>query len=392
VAFAPHIYSTLATTLLSSIGLTLLLLLLLLLPGQTLGPKAEPLLTRMSRPLMAQALQLWQKELVPAVTLSPLQREVVCELAALKLQPVSEGLTPDGMFSVDVLLRYKGCKVALEVMGMEHYSCNQLLMPAEAQQQQVKGAAAGPCSSPEPQHVLLGPDQLRLRLLAARGYKLVTVSNYDREALRDEPGALRQLLQQKLQFAVVPSSSAGNVKSSAVPQSQARHNAAAAAGARPGTVVSDGLGMTQQLEQAEALEQPADSLQQLGRLLGQKGHSKRVQKRQQLLRRQHYMQQRQQVQAAGLEVLLQAAQLDSRLAVAQGGDGSSSSNSSSTTRRRRLPRGGQQQQLHSATAATAQQQDAATAGAGVFWSVDKEFDMALVLDDLLLPADVDGQL
>eukprot|EP00775_Hariotina_reticulata_P008439 gene8439-8623_t len=320
----------------------------------------------MSRPLMAQALQLWQTELVPAVTPSQLQHEVACELTALKLKPVTEGLTPDGMFSVDILLRYKGYDVALEVMGVEHYSSNQ---------------------KSEHGHLLLGSDQLRLRLLAARGYRLVIVNNYDWEAVRDQPGALRQLLRQKLEEAVEHSNCAGTAQPPAATQSQRLHNAAAAVEARAGTTLADSREATQQ--------QPEASDQQLRRLLSQKGHTQNVQKRQQLLRRQHYMQQKRQTQAAGLEVLLHAAQLDGTLPVAK--DRSSSSSTTTTTtprRRRRLTAEGKQQPQERLTpplVATADGQDAAAAGADASWSADHEFDMELVLDDLLLPADVDGQ-
>jgi hypothetical protein len=207
---------------------------------QTLGPAGAPLVAKLPQPLVTSALQVWQQQLVPAVTRSDMQAAVLSHLRGMQLQPVLEGVTPDGMFSVDVMLRYGGVDVALEVMGPEHYSVNEVLLrPAAAaaagadhnQQQQASnvrtapsgrssrsraqrgGNATGAAAAdeagqqqqqpPRPQHVLSGPDLLRLRLLAARGFALAAVSSYELGALLSRrPAAVRQLLRGKLDEAV----------------------------------------------------------------------------------------------------------------------------------------------------------------------------------------------
>lgn len=174
---------------------------------QTLGPAGKPLLAALPKPLMDQALFFWQHELVPTTTHSSLHGEVMSELSALRLRPTKEGVTPDGMFSVDCMVKFQGCEVALEVMGAEHYSCNKVL-PLDHQQQQQGPTGGGsnsrglpPAAAAEPQHVLLGPEVLRMRLLAARGYALATVSAFEWERVKSKGGA-RELLLLKLQEAV----------------------------------------------------------------------------------------------------------------------------------------------------------------------------------------------
>jgi hypothetical protein len=156
--------------------------------------------------LLKEAMTVWKHKLVPLVVFSQLHSQVLGQLAAMRLPLVSEAVTPDGMFSVDILVQYKGCAVALEVLGPEHYTSNMLpVVP--------RGTARSSSSSSSPlqqqqqqqQHVLLGPDLLRFRLLAARNLALAAVSSFEASGAVSTAGgaqALRQLLKQKLEEAV----------------------------------------------------------------------------------------------------------------------------------------------------------------------------------------------
>jgi hypothetical protein len=188
---------------------------------QAKGPGGQQLAAQLPARLVATATELWRQQVVPAVSHSDMQAALLGQLKAMQLQPQLEARTPDGMFSVDIILSYKAVPVALEVMGPEHFSANQVVLPAEAgaaAQAQAplpagtKGgaaasapAAAQPPQPPQPpQHVLSGPDLLRLRLLAARGFALAVVSSFELGTLLSRrPAAVQQLLADKLEEAVV---------------------------------------------------------------------------------------------------------------------------------------------------------------------------------------------
>lgn len=148
-------------------------------------------------------MHVWQQQLVPVVVLSELHREVLGQLTAMQLKPVAEALTADGMFSVDIMVKHKGCTVALEVLGPEHYTSNKVTPVATTSQQQQRQEHEQ--HQQQQQHVLMGPDLLRFRLLAARGFALAAVSSFEAAGAVSTPAgakALRQLLQQKLSEAV----------------------------------------------------------------------------------------------------------------------------------------------------------------------------------------------
>lgn len=166
---------------------------------QAVGPSGGNLAAKIPKALLQNALHVWQQQLVPVVVLSELHREVLGQLTAMQLKPVAEALTADGMFSVDIMVQHKGCTVALEVLGPEHYTANKVTPIVAASQQQRQD------QEQQQQHVLMGPDLLRFRLLAARGFALAAVSSFEAAGAVSTPAgakALRQLLQQKLSEAV----------------------------------------------------------------------------------------------------------------------------------------------------------------------------------------------
>ncbi|KAF8062099.1 hypothetical protein HT031_004359 [Scenedesmus sp. PABB004] len=277
--------------------------------AQALGPAGAPLVAALPARLVAQVTHMWQHELVPAVQRSGLHSQVLLALTALRLRPVCEGITPDGMFSVDVMLRYKGADVALEVMGAEHYTSNTL--PLGMPPAPPAPAAAAAAVQQQQQHVqaqrrhhlLLGPEQLRLRLLAARGYALATVSSFDWEARGGTAAGAAALLLGKLDDAVAAHAAAAAATQQEQQQqlggaaAPARGRAAdrrrtAARGPQPGRYGDDG---------GAAAEPPAV----VSRLLAQAGRSRRAARG--LLRRQQYAQDRAAAQAQGAGLLLAAA-------------------------------------------------------------------------------------
>jgi hypothetical protein len=103
------------------------------------------------------------------------------------------------MFSVDIIVNYRGCAVAVEVLGPDHYTANTVRVDSAAAPQQQQGEGV------EQQHALLGPELLRFRLLAVRGLALAAVSSFEAAgAVSTAAGAqaLRRLLKYKLQEAV----------------------------------------------------------------------------------------------------------------------------------------------------------------------------------------------
>jgi hypothetical protein len=332
------------------------LLLLFVVLLQAAGPAGQSLLQQLPRNFLSQGVTLWQQQLVPAVVRSPFHSEVLGTLAAMKLPAVCEGVTPDGMFSVDIIVKFRGCQVAIEAMGTEHFTVNKVSLPTHHhQQQKQQDSGTQPQPSPrrrtrkqlqqqrqqvlqeghevlasekqisgsnptaddhavagEPRHMLLGPDLLRMRLLAARGYGLATVSSYEWEQVRGKTAAQQQLLQQKLEDAVAalkaaPAALAADAASATKPskalahrrrQQQQRVDVAAAAAAE------EEQQDEQQWQRRQLVEGPVVA-QQVARLMQQQGRSGVQQKG--LLRQERYKQQRQQLHQQGVQLLLMAA-------------------------------------------------------------------------------------
>jgi hypothetical protein len=178
---------------------------------QTLGPAGQPLIKLIPRPLLNSATTMWRQQLVPMVVHSQLHSHVLSQLSAMQVPFASEGVTPDGMFSVDVIVQHRGTAVALEVLGPDHYTSNRVPVPAGAaiaqqqQQQQQQGSEVS-LQQQQQQHVLLGPELLRFRLLAARNFALAAVSSFEAAgAVSTTAGAqaLRQVIKKKLDEAVL---------------------------------------------------------------------------------------------------------------------------------------------------------------------------------------------
>jgi hypothetical protein len=245
------------------------------------------------------------------------------QLAAMGLNPVAEGVTKDGMFSVDIIVNYRGCAVAVEVLGPDHYTANTVRMntanAGSPEQQQVPGLEP-PQQQQQQQHVLLGPELLRFRLLAVRGLALAAVSSFEAAgAVSTAAGAqaLRQLLKYKLQEAVQlhaqhtqraagpgEGTPAGEVAAAAEQVGQGRHRGAVSA-------------QTQQQSKQRQQQQGGDPL--LSRLILQPGFSEK-QQRVRRSRAQHLQQQEQRRGNVGMlrgkqqavQTLLTAAVVDQR--------------------------------------------------------------------------------
>ncbi|GAX75036.1 hypothetical protein CEUSTIGMA_g2480.t1 [Chlamydomonas eustigma] len=73
--------------------------------------------------LMEAAKSVWQDSASSSVVISDLQREVFAGLKQdLGLMPKMEVKTPDGMFSMDIVVPWRGVQVAVEVNGPQHYT------------------------------------------------------------------------------------------------------------------------------------------------------------------------------------------------------------------------------------------------------------------------------
>lgn len=180
----------------------------------------------MPRKLLQEALVVWRQQIVPNTLRSELHTQVLKQLRAMQLQPQAEGVTRDGMFSVDIMVKFQGCGVALEVLGPTHYTANLVVVPSPQQgrlqqtpssssassaqehgeeQAEVMAAAQQQQQHQLPQHMLLGPELLRFRLLAACGLALAAVSSFEASGAVATPAgtqALRELLLYKLTEAV----------------------------------------------------------------------------------------------------------------------------------------------------------------------------------------------
>ena len=101
-----------------------------------------------------------------------------------------EAMTPDGMFSMDMLVRWKGRDIAVEVNGPQHYA-------------QLDPAAAGLASASGTQAAILalrpiGYKVMRDRFLRARGFAVANVSWLEWELVAGNTAAVRTLLLQRL--------------------------------------------------------------------------------------------------------------------------------------------------------------------------------------------------
>lgn len=109
-----------------------------------------------------------------------------------------ERLTPDGMFSMDMVVHWKGQDVAVEVNGPQHY----------AQMEEIRPVGFGESIDPgthsiaSPELRPMGYKMLRDRLLAARGFPVANVSWIDWERVSGKPGDVRRLLTELLNTAV----------------------------------------------------------------------------------------------------------------------------------------------------------------------------------------------
>jgi hypothetical protein len=252
--------------------------------------------------LLQEALSIWRSQLVPTVVLSQLHSRVLAQLTAMQLQPTCEAVTPDGLFSVDIVVAYKGVRVAIEVLGPDHYTANTVAVSPLA------GSSGLP--PPPPQHMLLGSELLRFRLLSARGFALAAVSAFEMAgagATAAGTQALRKLLKQKLEEAVAV---------------QQQYMAAQGA-ASPGPASADGAPSMQQQDRRQQ-QVPQQQRQrragsssiidpQLSRLATQAGYTEQ----QQRVRRSKakYLEQRQQqherrglpIQQEAMQTLMSAA-------------------------------------------------------------------------------------
>ena len=80
-------------------------------------------MSTLPRDLTSAAAAIWKLQ-AKTQTVSDTQRTVLSCLEGMRLNPKLEAMTEDGCFSIDVAVGYKGQKVAVEVMGMEHYAAN----------------------------------------------------------------------------------------------------------------------------------------------------------------------------------------------------------------------------------------------------------------------------
>lgn len=101
-----------------------------------------------------------------------------------------ERLTPDGMFSMDMVVRWKGQEVAVEVNGPQHYA------QVDPEAVQARGKAPGLEMRPT------GFKVLRDRLLASRGFPVANVSWLDWERVSGRPSEVQGLLTKVLNTAV----------------------------------------------------------------------------------------------------------------------------------------------------------------------------------------------
>jgi hypothetical protein len=297
--------------------------MLLLLP-QTLGPAGQPLIKLIPRPLLNSATTMWRNQLVPMVVHSQLHSQVLTQLSAMQVPFASEGVTPDGMFSVDVTVRYRGTTVALEVLGPDHYTSNRVAISAgtdvvQRQQQQQQQKLDAFLQQRQQQHVLLGPELLRFRLLAARNFALAAISSFEAAgAVSTLAGAqaLRQLLKQKLEEAVLLHQQYKKANAELFHDGNSSSSSSAGAGSQQAAAGGKGTvsrsGEQQRQRQQQGLEGQLDPA--LSRLMHQPGFTEQQQRvrRSRTEQRQQRQQYREGLAAAGnkqqaMQTLLTAA-------------------------------------------------------------------------------------
>ena len=90
--------------------------------------------------------------------------------------PIMEYRTADGLFSMDMVILYKGHRIAVEVDGPSHFSANTPHFPT-------------------------GHTLLRNRFLAHRGYLPLSIPLYEFSRVK-APAARRSFVQDQLELAV----------------------------------------------------------------------------------------------------------------------------------------------------------------------------------------------
>jgi hypothetical protein len=145
-------------------------------PPQGAGPRLARAARRFPPALLAACEAYWRASVAPASSVSGFQLQVDGCARAMGLSPQLEHATPDGLLRVDLCLQLGGRLVALEADGPSHFM------------------AHGPRRR-------RGHTVLRDRLLAARGYLVVSVRQQDWASLasQDERAEhLRRLLERAL--------------------------------------------------------------------------------------------------------------------------------------------------------------------------------------------------
>lgn len=141
-----------------------------------MGPSFQPALALFPAPLLEACAAHWRHHIASVSSVSDFQMAVHGTLEGMGLRPQLEQVTPDGLFSVDMCLRYKGRLVAVEADGPTHFM------------------AAGP-------RYRRGHTVLRDLLLASRGYVVLAVP-FDRWSRCGGEEERREYLAQQLEQAL----------------------------------------------------------------------------------------------------------------------------------------------------------------------------------------------
>ena len=117
-------------------------------------------------------------------------------------------MTPDGMFSMDMVVRWKGRDVAVEVNGPQHYchveASQGTMDPTGRRKTESRrgGVGRGGDVVEEPQLRPLGYKLLRDRLLRSRGFPVANISWVQWERLEGQPAKMAEFLAAVLDDAV----------------------------------------------------------------------------------------------------------------------------------------------------------------------------------------------
>jgi hypothetical protein len=231
--------------------LTDILLCCLFFAMQLLGIVGSDIASTLPPGLLSAAAHAWRAQAKVQIV-SDTQSAVLSCLEYMGLRPKLEEMTKDGCFSLDITVEYRGQRVAVEVMGMEHYAVNpqylqeDLLLLGNAGSSSSGGrrgsssrsGSSGSTSGqfkeqehssleegslteqregsreaqpqrrsvdmmskdPVPYLLLLGPDCFRIQLVEARGWRVLPVS-YVEVAQAEAQGykALEDMLWQGLE-------------------------------------------------------------------------------------------------------------------------------------------------------------------------------------------------